>query len=250
MRVSDSYVSTVIILAVFATRKSTLSPRVVVSCFFFWWKNRLYDALSARSSWNVVTHSMKSRRVLCVAGFLLSAAVSYSIGYIFMSIDTRISPIGILFPSSFLQSSWLEVQGTVSLCSPGGSVTTESIIWGLRPDETSLFFPWRQTAFASMHGGIYARLSTQRMFYWFIIFVYRFGRFRIFVIHDVFFRVFICIDAQICLSSRRFFFHTFHLPRCFVSFGYDLCVMLNVCMLVFCNVGLCVVFDWGQHSWR
>ena len=30
-----------------------------------------------------------------------------------------------------------------------------------------------------MHGGIYARLSTQRMFYWFITSVYRFGRFRI-----------------------------------------------------------------------
>ena len=35
MRVSDSYVSTVIILVVFATRKSTLSLRVVVSCFSF-----------------------------------------------------------------------------------------------------------------------------------------------------------------------------------------------------------------------
>ena len=38
---------------------------------------------------------------LCEAGFLLSAPVSYFIGSIFMSIDTRIFPICILFPSSF-----------------------------------------------------------------------------------------------------------------------------------------------------
>ena len=46
---------------------------------------------------------------LCEAGFLLSAPVSYFIGSIFMSIDTRIFPICILFPSSFLQSSCLKV---------------------------------------------------------------------------------------------------------------------------------------------
>ena len=51
MRVSDSYVSTVIILVVFATRKSTLSLRVVVSCFSF--DGRIHcmtDAPSSRSS--------------------------------------------------------------------------------------------------------------------------------------------------------------------------------------------------------
>ena len=67
-----------------------------------------------------------------------------------------------------------------------------------------------------------------------------------------------CIDSVASASSimylyaymRRFvcrrdvfFFHAFHLLRCFVSFGHDLCVMLNVCVFVFYNVGLPCRFD-------
>ena len=114
VRFSDSYVSLgVIILAVFATREInalSLSLCVIVSCFFL----LMEDSLACRTLGSVFMkrrypfHGVSVRFSVKLA-FLLSAPVSYFIGYIFMSIDIRISPIGMLFPSSFLQSSWLEV---------------------------------------------------------------------------------------------------------------------------------------------
>ena len=141
-------------------RSLSLSLCVIVSCFFL----LMEDSLACRTLGSVFMkrrypfHGVSVRFSVKLA-FLLSAPVSYFIGYIFMSIDIRISPIGMLFPSSFLQSSWLEVHWTVFLCSPDGSVSMDSTIWVLCLDETPLFFQWRPTAFASMHGGMYARRS-------------------------------------------------------------------------------------------
>ena len=54
-----------------------------------------------------------------------------------------------------------------------------------------------------------------------------------------FFYMHTCTDWFIVVTF--FFCYTFHFLRCFVSFGHDLFVMLNVCVFVFYNVVLPVV---------